>query len=212
MPIVLLCLLITESFYGAQIACLYCTASKLEGNNYPMFLCAVRLCIWLHWFVYNMSVYTCIFSKKLAFSGLSTWKLPVRVIYCLLIEFNHAKMSLLHQVIQSCSERNSASINGRGGRFWKLYCSSYVHTIFQCIRCTYIQCRVLLLWLQLLYNTTAAPSQCAQGMFFWNCSNHDGSSQQYGNSIEIVIWAGENHYRSICTYVLWCTVSSSHHT
>ena len=85
------CLLITESFYWAQIACLHCTASKLEGNNYPMFLCAARLCICLHWFVYNMSVYTCIFSKKLAFLGLSTWKLAVRVIYCLLIEFKRAK-------------------------------------------------------------------------------------------------------------------------
>ena len=135
---------------GAQITCVHCTASKLESNNYPMFLCAARLCIWLHWFVYNMLVYTC---KITGFLNLSTWKLPVRVIYCLLIEFNRAKMSLLHQVIQSCSERNSASINGRGGGFRKLYCSSYVHTIFQCIRCTYIQCRVLLLW-QYSYCTT----------------------------------------------------------
>ena len=36
MPIVLLCLLITESFYGAQIAGLHCIATKLEGSNYPM--------------------------------------------------------------------------------------------------------------------------------------------------------------------------------
>ena len=38
MPIVLLCLLITESFYGAQIAGLHCIATKLESNNYPMCL------------------------------------------------------------------------------------------------------------------------------------------------------------------------------
>ena len=165
--------------------------------------------------VQYVGIYMYIFSKKLAFSGLSTWKLPVRVIYCLLIEFNHAKMSLLHQVIQSCSERNSASINGRGGRFWKLYCSSYVHTIFQCIRCTYIQCRVLLLWLQLLYivqHYCSSITVCSGYVYFWNCSYHDGSLQQYGYWFEIVIWAGENHYRGICTYVLWCTVSSSHHT
>ena len=67
MPIVLLCLLVTESFYGAQIAGLHYTATKLEGNNYPMCLCAAVLCIWLHWFVYNIAVYTCSCQKNWLF-------------------------------------------------------------------------------------------------------------------------------------------------
>ena len=41
----------------------------------------------------------------------------------------------------------------------KLYCSSYVHKIFHCIRCTYIHTvqSIITMTVQLMYNTTAAP-------------------------------------------------------
>ena len=40
MPILLLCFLTIEYFYGAQIAGLHCIATKLEGNN-------ITLCVYV---------------------------------------------------------------------------------------------------------------------------------------------------------------------
>ena len=85
-----------------------------------------------------MLVYTCILSKKLAFSGICTWKSPVKVIYCLLFEFKRTKNELTTSGDSVMQRKKFGLILLTG---WKvgserLYYSSYVHAIFQCIRCT----------------------------------------------------------------------------
>ena len=71
MPIVLLCLLITESFYGAQIAGLHCIATKLESNNY--LICLHMYVQQGYWYNY-VGIYM-YFVKKAACFGLFRLKI-----------------------------------------------------------------------------------------------------------------------------------------
>ena len=56
-------------------------------------------------------------TKKLAVWGLTAWKSSVGVIYCLLVDFNCLRRSLICQVIHSSKEIWKHSINGMGEGF-----------------------------------------------------------------------------------------------
>ena len=59
-----------------------------NNHNYPVCVCTAGLCIWLRRFAY-----VCLYNvaKKRAVWGLTTWKSPVSVIYCLLIKYKCQK-------------------------------------------------------------------------------------------------------------------------
>ena len=68
----------------------------------------------------------------MAVSGLSSWKSPVRVIYCLLVEFKHTKNELTTPGDSVMLWKKFGLILLLGWKVGseKLYCSTYVHAIF----------------------------------------------------------------------------------
>ena len=103
--------------------------------NYPVCIWAAELCVWSCRFVY-MCMYVCMCGKKQAVWGLITWKTPVSVIYCLLVEFNGQK-----KLTMPGKEILKQSIHRMEEGFWKIILQSATHCLLamQLMQCYQMQ-------------------------------------------------------------------------
>ena len=88
----------------------------------------VSLCMYVCMYVW---IYVCICGQKRAVWGLTTWKSPISVIYCLLVKFNGQKRGLLCQAICSGKEIWNHSINGTKKVLEN--CITVSHTLSTCM-------------------------------------------------------------------------------